>query len=750
MPSPHATALPPHLAGAGREVQAGVAGTLISLGPALTMGLLAFAALGPQAAAQGIPAALLASVVGGAVFAWLSRSPMAAGGPSTAAVLVVSALVARVAADPRFAASDPQAVASLLALVALAVASMGALQLALGLSGLVRWAKFVPQPVLAGFMNGVALLALLALLPLLFGWPVERLPADAQASAGSLALGHIQPATLLVGLFTVAIILGLPHLSPRLPAALVGLLAGSGLYYLLATGWPQAELGPLTGALPPAWPRWDVLLPLSGLADTPLLRQHLFDALTAGGVMALISTLELVLNSLALDRACHTRTDPQRELLALGAANLASGLVGGLPLQQLRPRALHMQQVGGRTRAASFICCALFAVLGLAATPLLAALPQVVLGGVMVTIAWLLADRWSLQLLRQWWRGPRPADLQRALAVMVLVCATTVLLGLPSAIAVGAVLSSVLLFHSMNRSFVRRQTSAAALPSRRLYAPTDEARLQALRPRVQVLELEGALFFGSADLLAERAEALPPDCHTLILDFRRVSLIDASGAVVLTQLSRRLADRGMALLLAGVRPQNRHGQMLAQFVSPDFAAQQGVADLDQAVEVAELRLLTQGGQVALRQSVPLQAVDLMAGLDEAQRARLAACLQGRRLAPGEVLFRQGDAGDRLYVITAGSIHVVSATAPDSGALPQRFVSLSAGMMLGETAMLDGAGRSGDAVAEGDTEVHALDTDTLHRLRTEDPLLYAQLYRNIALHLAQRLRAAAWAWRAVAD
>ena len=108
---------------------------------------------------------------------------------------------------------------------------------------------------------------------------------------------------------------------------------------------------------------------------------------------------------------------------------------------------------------------------------------------------------------------------------------------------------------------------------------------------------------------------------------------------------------------------------------------------------------------------------------------------------------QGDPGDRLYVITTGSINVFSAAASASGAMRQRFVSLSPGMMLGETAMLDGGGRSGEAVADGETEVHALDAPTLQSLRSEDPLLYAQVHRNIAVHLSQRLRAAAWAWRA---
>ena len=740
---------PSRFANMWRELQAGVAGTLISLAPAVTMGLLAFAALGPQAAFLGIPAALISSAVGGAVFALLSRAPMAAGGPSAAPVLVVGTLVARVVADPSFVATDPAAVALLLALVALAVVSMGAFQIVLALSGLVHFAKFVPQPVLAGFINGVALLALLALLPLLFGWPVGTLWAG-----GWKSLAQIQPATLAVGVFTVALIAGLPHLKRKLPVTLIGLLAGSAAYAvmhaLLHELLPQATLGPLTGALPASWPHPGTLAPFLDGAPDSLLQRHAAAALSAGLVMALIGTLELVLNSLAMDQFCHTRTDPRREVLALGAANVASGLVGGLPLLLLRARAQHMLAAGGRTRAGLFICCAMFAVLGLAAAPLLALLPQVVLGGMMVMVYVKQADRGSLQLLLQWWRGTRTAELQLALGVMALVCVTTMVLGFPAAVAAGALLSVVLFIRSMNHSLVRRRFTAQAMPSRRIYAVADEARLGALRARITLLELEGALFFGSADRLAEVADAVGSDCHTLVLDFRRVSLIDASGAAVLSQLARRLRDRGTQLLLAGVSAQNRHGPVLQQFAGEHFVAEHGAADVDQAVEAAELSLLSQAGVEPLRETVVLEQVALMHGLDAAQRARLAACMPARRLAPGECLFRQGDPGDRLYVVTAGSINVISVADPASNALPQRYVSLSPGMMLGETAMLDGQGRSGDAVALGETEVHALDDITLQRLRTEDPLLYAQVYRNVALHLSQRLRAAAWAWRASTD
>ncbi len=725
-----------------RELKAGIAGCTLSLAPALTLGLLAFAALGAQATPLGIAGALVASAVGGAVFALLSRGPVPAGGPSATPVLVVGMLVAGVAADPGFSAQNPAQLAQLLALVAAAVVSMGLFQIALGLSGLLRFAQFVPQPVLAGFMNGVSLLAFAALLPLLLGWPTDALHGQRWQN-----LPPIQPATVVVGLATLAIIWGLPRLNPRLPATFIGLLGGTLLYGAVHAQLPQLPLGPLLGSIPPAWPQVDTLAPLLDVNLAPLLRQHAGAALIAGLTMALLGTLELVLNTLAMDQACHTRTEPRREALALGAANVASGLLGGLPVMFLRPRALYMREAGGRSRVGTLFASALFGLL-IAATPALAFLPLVVLGAGLAVNAALMADRWSLGLLVQWWRGPRTADLQLALLVMGLVCAVTLVLGLPAAVASGALLSVILFMRTMNRSLVRRQCTAVDMPSRRVYMAGDEVRLQTLRERIVILELEGALFFGSADRVAQLAEGLDGRCHTLVLDFRRVSLIDASGAVVLLQLNRRLFGRGVTLRLAAVGANNRHGRLLRQFVGEGLVAEKGAADIDHAVEAAELELLAQAGVAPLRQTVPLEQTGLMADLDPAVCARLAQNLKTRHLADGEYLFRKGDPGNGLYVVTAGSISIYSAgQADEPDTLPQRFVSLSPGMMFGETAMLDGEGRSGDAVACGETVVHALDEDALRRLQAEDPQLAAQLYRNIALHLAQRLRAAAWAWRA---
>ena len=100
--------------------------------------------------------------------------------------------------------------------------------------------------------------------------------------------------------------------------------------------------------------------------------------------------------------------------------------------------------------------------------------------------------------------------------------------------------------------------------------------------------------------------------------------------------------------------------------------------------------------------------------------------------------------DRLYVISRGSVSILST--PDRHGRTQRYLSVSPGMMIGETAMLDGGGRTAGAVADAPTDVHALTRDALEEIGRSHPEVAIQMHRNVALHLSQRLRSAARAWR----
>jgi sulfate permease, SulP family len=766
------------------ELRGALNATTAMLPFVLSYGFIAFGVLGAAGVQPGLGVSVVSAVLGGWLLAWLgwwiARLPMPAASPSASSCLIVASGLAVWLRDPALQPAAPGAIAMLLALVGCVVLLAGALQVLIGLLGGGSLVRYVPQPVLAGFANGVAVLIALSQLAPALGLDAARL-----AREGWPALEGWQPAALAVALATAALVWLCGRIAPRWPAALLALLVASVALWALGRGSADAAgaaaapvvatIGPLQLALPLPL----ALQPLLGDAGVALLQRHTPSVLATALLLALIGALESVLNLAAVDQRLGTRSDPDRALVSMGLTNIVLGLFGALPVVYLRLRALATADAGGRSWRALALGSALLALVFTLGLPLLEHCPKPVVAGIVVMLAWTLVDPWTVSLLR---RGlglssheaagaastaPSLIDRRLSLAVMATVCLVTVLWGFVPGVALGVLLSFVLLVRALKRSLVRLRYSAAEIPSRRVYTPVQEQRLAALRPGVVVCELEGALFFGNVERLEQEVQALAEPApgagalHTLVLDLRRVSTIDASGAVMLARLRARLLGQGVALHLAGVRHDNRHGESLrAHGVLDDGASGHAMAedgapagngltwalhhDADRAIEAAELHGLVRSGLPRAGAPIELVRCELFAGLDAAAFARVSALLCERRLAAGERLFSLGDPGDALYVLSAGSISV---TDP---ARHQRFVSFSAGMTFGEMALLDGGGRTADAVADEPSTVHGLGAAALSQLEVEAPAVASALYRNLALHLAVRLRAASEAWRRAAS
>jgi SulP family sulfate permease len=728
---PGADAGPPRAAWLRDTVAASIA-SVATVAVTLTLGLLSYAPLGEQWSPLGITAAFVSVTLGGVVFGLLASSAMPSGGPSSATALIFASLLAHLASDPQVTISNAHDVATVISLAASSVILMGAVQLASGLLGFGALAKFVPQPVLAGFMNGVALLIVVSQLPSLLGVSSLR-------PAASL-LERVQPFTLALGLATAALTLTTAYRWPRLPAPLIGLAGGVGLHALVTAVQPHVPLGVVIGPLPHTLPAADLAQRLARPEVSAFAFRHAGDIVSTAIVLALVGSLESILSALAIDQQVDSRHRAGRELVALGAANMVSGFFGGLPLSLVRSRALATLRGGGRGPRAAVAGALCFALLYALGGPLLAALPKAVLAGIMLTIAVTLIDRWTHQLVSQISAGERSADAKQSLLLVAVVCVVTVWRGFATGVAVGVLASLLMFIRSMNRSLVRARFTAAVRPSRRVY-PQDEERLLAdARRSIAVRELEGALFFGSTDRLAEEADAVGSECRHLVLDFKRVSTIDESGAVLLQQLSRRLRRRGVSLLLASVTAENVHGLRLRAFgCFRDNPRDDWFEDADHAIEAAERSLLAKTGGPPRDVHVRLEACTLFRELDAEEVAFVREHLQQLCLQVGQLLFRQNDPADRLYVLTRGSITIVAGEG--TAATRQRFVSFSPGVMLGETAMLDRGGRSASATADNDVEVYVLTQERLDSIVRARPDIGVRLYRNIAVHLSGRLRSA---------
>lgn len=710
------------------EILGGTIGSVVMLAVVVTIGLLGYAPLGEAAAPRGLAAAFIAVTLGGVLFALFGRGAMPVAGPSSATALIFAGAIGPLVHDPAVTAAGASGVALVLAAGGSAVVLMGTLQIVFSRLGLGRIAQFVPQPVLAGFMNGVAVLIFLSQLPTLLGL---------HPGAG---LADFHAGTLALGLATAACTWLIAWRWPRAPAQLIGLAFGLALYAGLHLSSPALMLGGAVGPLPSSLPMPELAWQIADGATAAFVWRHGADVLTAAVVLALIGALESVLSGMAIDQQLDTHHDADHDLLVLGAANIVVGLFAGLPVVVLRARALATVGAGGMGRRAAFVGALAFGAMYMLLAPWLAMLPKAVLAGIMLTVAVAMVDRWTHRLIGQWRGGERSADVWETLAIVAFVCAITVWRGFAVGVAAGVLVALLVFMRNMNRSLVRSRHTAVIEPSRRVYPQAQEDFLREARSRIVLLELEGALFFGSAERLAREADVIGADARFVVLDLRGVGSIDASGAMLLQQLSTGLGRRGQTLMLAGVTAEHPHGRRLRAFgCFREAPRSDWFADLDRAVEAAELQLLSDAGIALGDTAIALQDSSLFVGLDASQCALVQGHMQMRRLAAGEVLFREGDPADHLYVLTRGSITVVAGNGPEH--LRQRFVSFSAGLMLGETAMLDGGGRSAGATADAEAEVFQLTQQGLDRLGREQPALASQLYRNIAVHLSARLRRA---------
>jgi anti-anti-sigma regulatory factor len=305
-----------------------------------------------------------------------------------------------------------------------------------------------------------------------------------------------------------------------------------------------------------------------------------------------------------------------------------------------------------------------------------------------------------------------------------------------------------MLLVKLSGSPVRRRLDGRARSSLKVRGIASREALARAGPRIHILELQGALFFGTAHRLQAEVEATPAGAGYLILDFRRVNQIDASGVRMVEVIVRRAARRGVRVLLSHVGDHEPLGRILrglglGSVVEPGH----WFTDLDHALEWAEDRLLEEMRVVETAAELPPERTALFEGLDHHDASRLASRLERHVLADGEAVFREGDCADRLYLIAQGTVSIKVGLEDAPG--ERRLATFTPGVMFGEMALLEGEPRSADAFAKGPTVVlYSLAERALAELLREDAKLGMHVYRAVSLHLASRLRATTVALRAL--
>ena len=249
-------------------------------------GLIAFARLGPEQVQLGFVLGVCTAAVSCAVTALAGGKGPLLSGSSAALALLVPALIGALVVDPRFLVDGQPRVQLLLAFIAFGVVLAGVMQVLLAASKLGGLVRYVPYPVHAGYMNGVAVLMVMAMLPHLLGLPVGQSAADWR---------NAQPLAPVIALAALVLAVRPPQWTRRVPAYLTGLLAATALHHLLALTPLSGALGPLFDAPRFDWPGVDAMAPLFEQLGDGLLRDKLWVLIQFAAAAAFVSSLQTAL-----------------------------------------------------------------------------------------------------------------------------------------------------------------------------------------------------------------------------------------------------------------------------------------------------------------------------------------------------------------------------------------------------------------------------------------------------------------------
>jgi len=391
--------------------------------------------------------------------------------------------------------------------------------------------------------------------------PTELLP---KLQALLQGLPTFNPSALAVAGGTVAIIVAQRRWAPRVPGLLIAVALAA--VATSAFGLPVETVGSRFGGIPGGLP-----VPAVPTVSWAKLQAVLPDA----AAFALLGAIESLLSATVADGMTGRRHRLNGELLAQGVANIGSALVGGICVTGTVARTATNVRAGARGPVAGMLHSVFLLGFMLLAAPLAAHIPMAALAGVLVVVAWGMAEKYAFASLL---RGPRGDG-----AVLLSTFLLTVFVDLMQGIVVGFALGALLFIHRMS---LAAGIEAAPLPERdepperrTVYDPELAARSD-----VVVYRVTGAFFFGTASTLGAVLDRIADQRRTFVLDLAQAPYLDSTGAHTVESVGRRAGRNGVRLIVAGANPTVR-GALEAHGVGPplvefrdDLAA--ALADLD--------------------------------------------------------------------------------------------------------------------------------------------------------------------------
>jgi SulP family sulfate permease len=692
------------------------------LGTSVAFAALIFSGTLAEGFAAGVSVMLLSSVLLAAYISFRSRYPTSvAQVQETTIAILASAIVTATAAMGT--AGSEEKVATAFAILAASTVATGSFFYLCGRFRLGAMVRFLPFPVVAGFLAGSGWLLVEGALVMVCH--ADTMPGMLRSFRQFDVLAILLPALV----FALALAAGLRLTSNPLiaPAIMVTAIV---LFHLClwAAGLPVEEartrgwLPGLSGASGLQLPS-----PLSTIraADWSVVLSVLPMLIS----VPLIAMAGLLLNTSGLELAAGKDIDANAELKTAGQANVVISIIGGASGFTGLGMTLLARRLGVIGRAAGLAVAAVMTLALPFATELAGAVPLFLAAGLMIMLGAELLYDWAFA------NGRTLPRLEWA-AVLAIVL-TMMVFGFITGMAIGLTFSVITFVFNYARLPAIRL--AASGRDRRSNTDRSAAALHVLNERgerIHILELQNYLFFGTMEQVVSavrRRLAEDPRPQFLILDFRYVSGVDSAAIAGLAKIFKMAAVENVAITLTALSP------MVTQSLTRAIEEAQGHGtitvgvDLDHALEACEERLISDDGTVYESEEIAVQLVRALG--PHRKLADLVAVMERSEHGRGAVLIHAGDGADDIFIVGSGMVKVQMPLA--SGRM-LRLRTMTAGAVLGEVAFYLGVARTADVIVERDAILFKLTRAALDGLERNDPELAVLAHRLFARALAERI------------
>lgn len=674
----------------------------------------------------GMSAAMIGAGIGCVIIPRLGSIPLSIAGPDTPTVAVLAALAFGISATMPADMTPSGVIGAVVLALALTTVLAGAALCLIGFLRLGVWMRFVPYPVIAGFLAAS-------------GW---FLATGAYRVMTGMQLDPANPAEILsernmplwgtgLAVFALLVLVRRVAASPlAIPLTLSATIMVAAATVILGevpieaaqdAGWLFKVPVLAPGATP-----WSAVSPSAW--ELTFLIPHIPEMIAVAGV----TSMAILLNVTGYEVAKSENADLDTEMRASGIANLLSAAAGGLVTNVSFTRTLLNISIGATGRRSALICGLLCLGFAFGGQQVITYVSAPVIGGLLLYLGSVVMWPWVVESVRR----IALAEYLLILAILVLIVQFGYLAG-----AVLGIVASCLFF-AFNYSripFIRQDLSRRTCTSTVERSREHRQVLEAEGDRIRLLKLQGYIFFGTANRLVDYvrqaiADNAPSQAGWLVVDFTEVKGIDSSARFSFVRLTQITAKNGYRLVLSSL-PSELEAVFLREGLIGDGPSQVPVfANPDGALEWAEEALLAHLG--AAEDPIEQLTTWLATEFDDAAAAEtLSNAMQRRDCAAGTLLCRQGEPSDSFYFVVSGRVSILLER---HGADPIRLRSMLGRTVIGEMGFYRRANRTAGVRVDEAGIVYELDRAAFDRLAAEQPQVANSLNIFIVRTLADRL------------